>query len=315
VSDEKRVIGRSSPAGHSARPLADALTPLPKAADTTLANALDTQRRLTGAVGAALMTVDPVGAVRLGELLPRRQPGSATPPWAAAAMAVVRDVKKPVGSWMAPLDDGSGVDAEQRPHLIFIPLRSAGADMMVAAYLIPKAEPATLRGVRQRLELTSGLFGLHELRRQIVVRDERMQRIRLAMEVLDAVNQQDRFRGAVMALCNEIASQWSAERVTIGLLNGRYVKACAISHTERFDRKMQLVQDIEGAMEECLDQEIEITHPRPDEATFVTRATEDLSRRHGPVASVSLPLWRHREPVGVLLVERAAEEPPTRDDI
>ena len=71
----------------------------------------------------------------------------------------------------------------------------------------------------------------------------------------------DRFAGAAMTFCNEIAARWQADRVGLGFLKGRYVQLKALSHTEKFSRKMKLVQDIEAAMEECLDQDVEIIYP------------------------------------------------------
>jgi len=124
-----------------------------------------------------------------------------------------------------------------------------------------------------------------------------------------AMDEQSRFRGCAMAVCNEIAARWDCDRVSLGLLKGRYVRIEGLSHTEKFTRKMQLVQDIESAMEECLDQDIEILHPAPPEASFVNRATGELSVRHGPTMILSLPLRRGDEPVGVLTVERAPNHP------
>ena len=74
-----------------------------------------------------------------------------------------------------------------------------------------------------------------------------------------------------MAFCNEIAAQWQCERVSLGFLKGRYVQLKAMSHTEDFSRKMKVVQDIESAMEECLDQDTEILVPAPKES-----ASKDL---------------------------------------
>src|SRR4051794_31999022 len=104
-----------------------------------------------------------------------------------------------------------------------------------------------------------------------------LDRLRTAMETLSAVNAPANFMAAAMALCNELASRSKAERVGIGFLRGRYVRLKALSHTEKITRNMQLVQDIEGAMEECLDQDVEVIFPPPKDATFVYRATEILA--------------------------------------
>jgi biotin carboxyl carrier protein len=112
-----------------------------------------------------------------------------------------------------------------------------------------------------------------------------------------------------MGLCNEVAARWQADRVGIGFLKGRYVHLKAMSHTEKFSRKMKIVQDIESAMEECLDQDIEVLYPTPEGATFVSRAAGELSSRHGPTNIVAMPMRRDGEAVAVLLVERPADRP------
>jgi len=144
------------------------------------------------------------------------------------------------------------------------------------------------------------------------------------METLSAVNRQNRFISTAMALCNEVASQWQCERVSIGFLKGRYVQLRAMSHTEDFSRKMKIVQDIESAMEECLDQDCEVLYPpaligkTPEqisssknepisagqEVTYISRAAGELSRRHGPLAVLSLPLRQDGEVRAVLTLER-----------
>ena len=75
------------------------------------------------------------------------------------------------------------------------------------------------------------------------------------------------FAAAAMGFCNELASRWNCDRTALGVLKGRYVHLKGLSHTEKFSRKMQLAQSIEAAMEECLDQDIEVMHPPDPEAT------------------------------------------------
>src|SRR6185312_16277088 len=107
-----------------------------------------------------------------------------------------------------------------------------------------------------------------------------LERLKTAFETLAAVNAPAKFVAAAMALCNELASRFKAERVGVGFLKGRYVRLRALSHTEKITRHMQLVQDIEASMEECLDQDVEIIFPPPKDASFVYRETEKLSAKH-----------------------------------
>jgi biotin carboxyl carrier protein len=88
----------------------------------------------------------------------------------------------------------------------------------------------------------------------------------------------------------------------------------ALSHTEKFSRKQKMVQDIESAMEECLDQDIEIIYPQADDASYVYRSAQELSNKHGPSVVLCLPLRQAGEVTGVLALERPIDQPVTLED-
>jgi transcriptional regulator with GAF, ATPase, and Fis domain len=142
-----------------------------------------------------------------------------------------------------------------------------------------------------------------------------LERLKQAMEILSAVNRENKFTGAAMAFCNEVAAQWQCERASVGFLKGRYVQIKAMSHTEDFSKKMKVIQDIESAMEECLDQDVEILSPTPKESTYISRATDELSKRYGPLAVLSLPLRRNDKVIAVLTLERSANKAFSLDEI
>ncbi len=135
-------------------------------------------------------------------------------------------------------------------------------------------------------------------------------RLAPALSLASAVNDHERFVAAAMAMCNELAASFACERVSIGLLAGRYVHLAAMSHTEKFSRKMRMVQLIEAAMEECVDQDIEVVIPSPASAQFVCRSARELSDRGTPrLAVLSLPLRRDGKVLGAVCVERAGDMP------
>jgi multidrug efflux pump subunit AcrA (membrane-fusion protein) len=131
-----------------------------------------------------------------------------------------------------------------------------------------------------------------------------------ALAMTSVVNDHEHFLAAAMAFCNELAARFACERVSLGLLRGRYVQLAAMSHTEKFSRKMQMVQLIEAVMEECLDQDIEVLVPPPPSAEFVCRSARELSDRGTPrLAVLSLPLRRDGKVHGAVCVERAGDLP------
>lgn len=74
-------------------------------------------------------------------------------------------------------------------------------------------------------------------------------------------------------------------------------------------RRTDLVQNLEAAMEECLDQDLEIIHPASLEATFVSRAAAELSRRYGPGTVACIPLRHDGVPAAAIVLERTADRP------
>lgn len=130
-----------------------------------------------------------------------------------------------------------------------------------------------------------------------------------ATALLCVVNKPTRFMRAAMAFCNELAAQWKCERVSLGLIKGRYMRLKAMSHCEHISRKMQLIQDIESAMEECFDQDIEVTFPTRPDAMVIAKAAAHVSQKHGPSALLSVPLHLDDKIEAVVTFERPVSEP------
>ena len=278
--------------------------------DAFLANLLAVQCRIASARQGAIFQCDAEGRVRILAAYPAPEPDSAPPVWMAlAAEAAGGAIASGQAAVKALHEHGQLYGEPPGRHVVLIPLGTGEQNRGAAAFVIESGDAAVIRSARQRLELTVGMLSLYDMRLALQRRQLDFQRLRAAMEILSTVNEQQRFAGAVMALCNEAASRWECQRVSLGFLEGRYVRAKAMSHTEKFSRKMKLVQAVEAAAEECLDQDVELVHPAPPDTTNVTRATTELGTRHGPHAVVSLPLRRRGSPVAVMTLERAAERP------
>jgi GAF domain-containing protein len=231
------------------------------------------------------------------------------PEWLNAAAQLGRDsiqANRPIaGAW----------PQQTERHILALPFKLAELPSGAIVFLIHARDEATVRAVRERIEMGLSLLTLSESRQALQKREVDFRRLHRAMETLSAVNRHRRFGSTAMALCNEAAAQWRCDRVSLGVLKGRYVQVKAMSHTENFSRKMQVVQDLESAMEECLDQDCEVIHPVSPDATYIGRQTAEFSKRHGPLAIASLPI-RHAEKVwGVLTLERPADQPFTMDEV
>ncbi len=281
-----------------------------------LSNLLAVQCQVGPAEGGAILRAAKERGAEVLAVYPALEKGAPAPVWLATAaeacgQAVAAGVTatKPVHS----PGDLYGQPAER--HLVLVPLRGDRSVRGVAAFLIEGRDAAVLAGIRERLELTVGLLSLYEMRLLLQRRQLDLRRLRAAMETLASVNAQERFAGLAMSLCNEVAARWDCDRVSVGFLKGRYVHLRAMSHTEKFTRKMKVVQDIEAAMEECLDQDVEILCPAPPDATYVCRASAEVTRHHGSGTVLSLPLRRAGTAQAVLMLERPADQPFTVEEV
>ncbi len=290
--------------------LIDALVRFDGPPEQFLTNLLAVQCRIAAASAGAILRPGPQGRPELVAVFPPLRPGETAPVWLAEAVesapAVATSGRTAVKPLVAP-DELYGQPSSR--HIALLPLRGERQVRGLAAFLLEGRDAQSVEVSRERLEITISLLSLYEMRLTLQRRQSDMRRLRLGLETLTAVHEQPRFLSASMALCNEVASRWSADRVSLGFLKGRSVHLKAASHTEKFSRKMQLVQDIESAMEECLDQDVEVLYPAGPDSTTVNRTTGELATKHGPMTVVSLPLRRNGEPVGVLTVERAADQP------
>jgi len=281
-----------------------------------LASLLAVQCQVAPAGAGAILRAGEERGPEVLAVYPPLPKGAQAPLWLAQAAEVVPQVMRDGETAVRPVHGAQDLYGQPaRQQLVMVPLRGERAARGVAAFVVPVQADAALAAVRERLELTVGLLSLYEMRLLLQRREADLGRLRTAMETLAAAGAHDRFKGLAMALVNEIATRWQADRVSVGFLKGRYVHLTATSHTEKFSRKMQLVQDIEAAMEECLDQDIEVLHPAPQEAAQVARAAGELARRHGAGHVLSLPLRRGGEPVAVLTLERPAEAPFATDEV
>lgn len=280
-----------------------------------LAAMLQVQCKIAPSEGGTILRHTGSGKVDVLGVYPPLAPNAPAPAWLTKAVEVSLAVQGK-DTVTKPLPDlGSGLyETTPSNHLILLPLRSGGITGF-EAFLVNSNNPAIIARARERLELTTSLLSLYEMRQTLARRNVDLERLRESMEVLASLNEHSRIKAAGMALCNEVASRWLSERVSLGFLHGRYVKVAAMSHTEKFTRKMKLVQDIESSMEECLDQDIEVIHPPAAGAAYVCRAANDLSNRHGPTTVLSLPLRREGKVIGVITVERAIDKPFSIDEV
>ncbi len=127
-----------------------------------------------------------------------------------------------------------------------------------------------------------------------------------SIDVITLLNAEKKFLGGSIALCNAVEARYQCDRVSLGWLEGGYVRLQSISRTERFDKNMAAVKALELMMEECLDQDEEIVVPAPERATFVWRDHEKFSQQNSAGNICSIPIRVDGKPTAVLTCERQA---------
>lgn len=207
------------------------------------------------------------------------------------------------------------LQGSDRMHIILLPLDMQKRGRVLETFLVKTANKTALDSTRQLLQITGGLVSLTHHHLSQHRKEGGLKKLHQAMEMLSAANRHNRFTSVAMSVCNELVAQWKCERVSLGFLKGRYVRVKAISHTENFSRKMRLVQDIEAAMEECLDQDCEVLFPASEEATCVNRAAEEFSSQHSQACILSVPLRYEGDPKAVVTLERPSETPFTPEEV
>jgi hypothetical protein len=196
-------------------------------------------------------------------------------------------------------------NAEAETQFCLVTLLRADANVVAVSAVITRC--INLERAKQRLvsmQLVAGYFELFTLRRVAEQSKTIAETHQHAMQLSTAVATAEGFESAAMNLCNELATRAGATRVSLGWLKGRNIKVRALSHTEEFDKKQELIVLLEKVMEECFDQDQVVQYdPNGQSSDNVTRNAQALSRNQGGHGVLSLPLRKREEIVGVVTLE------------
>ena len=245
-------------------------------------------------------------AVNLKPVAHVRPDGAAEDVRAAALEAFAQIVKPCVGA----LKDGAllieGPTGESEQQFCLVTLLRNDTEIVAVSAVITRARD--VERAQQRLvsmQLVAGYFDMYMLKRASEAARTTALSHQNVLQMATAAATGTGFKHSATALCNELQSRTGAFRVSLGWLKGHDIRLKAMSHTEQFDKKQEVVTVLERAMDECADQE-EIVAYDPDNSAaspHVTRDAAILSRREGNLVVVSVPLRRQSEIIGVLTLE------------
>ncbi len=207
---------------------------------------------------------------------------------------------------------GAAPDADTWNLAVRLDLAPA-AEAAVAVFRVERTPAAAAGDALAALRLYAGHAAVYQLRRHLDQARRDTQHYASVLDLMVLLGTERRFAAAAMALCNELASRHHCDRVSLGWLDRPYIRVRAISHVERFERKMNIVQALEAAMEECLDQDDELLWPAPEGSATVTRDLEQVAAGQGGASLCAVPLRAAGRPCAVLLAER--RQPFAEDEV
>lgn len=179
-------------------------------------------------------------------------------------------------------------------------------DEAVLLGLLEGASSAQAREALLRLGMAADTPQVYQLGQAARQARGDVEKLATVLDLLVPVNESRHFLAGALAFCNGLVTRLGCERASLGWLEGGYIRLCAMSRTEKFDRNMAAAQSLEAAMEECLDQDEEIVWPVPAGATTVARDHERFASDQKIGHLCSLPLRFDGKPVAVLTCERQA---------
>ena len=123
-------------------------------------------------------------------------------------------------------------------------------------------------------------------------------------EVAQNVLECEKFKTAALALVGGLCDKYHAERVSLGWVKHDYVVLKSISHTDHFEKKMQVVKDLEGIMEEAFEQDAAIVYPAPEDNVLSIREHEGYSQAYHSKYILSVPVRKGEDCIAIITCER-----------
>lgn len=292
---------------------------------TFLIQLLHLQCAVVGAMGGAVFISG--GASRKPTLFAQHQPATETadvlvPPVLARMERLAGELCIAEGDARTPqgrMDtvsiaraQGALYGEEVRHRLIAAPLTAEGRIEGACVLALKSRGNTGDEEALRALMLSVAHFEAYLWKQQAYAEAQRTLMLRETLELLDT-SQQGQSAGTMGAImCNELQRRFGCTRVSIGLVQRHLIRLSAVTGADDVDRNAAAVQALEESMEECAAQDAEIIYPPLPEHEHdpaqrrVTRAHDELSRKFGPSAVLSLPLRVEGDLVGVVVLERPA---------
>jgi len=268
---------------------------------------LENTARLVGAVfGLLLVKMKEGEAWKAFAVWPGKSPEFSRNPAVTEKIEAVAEACSTNGSGQEKTGKMQGLKGEGTVLGVRLDLEEEGRTT-AAVLLLDSPSGPRIEEALTRLKLVANAPTVYQLRRLVQQAKLDVVQFAEALDFMVLLNGEKKFMAAAMTFCNELASRYRCERMSLGWIKGQYVRVQAISHMERFEKKMDAVQALETAMEEALDQDEEILLPRPEGKQFVIRDHEAFAKEYGSSHLLSIPIRLDDAAVGVATCERTSE--------
>ncbi len=127
-----------------------------------------------------------------------------------------------------------------------------------------------------------------------------------ALDLALVVGAQEKFTSAALSVCNELAARFECDRVSLGWQDDSILRLRAISQSDKFDARSNIVRQSEAAMEEAFDQDEILLLPLAESSNAIVREHEEYGRQAAVKYLCSVPIRAQKSVRGVWLIERAS---------
>jgi len=201
-------------------------------------------------------------------------------------------------------------DTTLEPYHIAYPLEVSGKVHGVIVLGVDLRSRDEVQSIMRKLHWGAGWLEVMLLQSDMSKSTGTIERLQKLLDMVTAVVEHQQFHQAAMSFVNMMATSLACDRVSLGFMNGNYIKICAISHSAEFGKDMNLVRAIESAMDEAVDQVSVIVYPVQDDTLpLVTRVHKELSMKHGSGSICTIPMSEEERFFGGITLERPADRP------
>ena len=200
---------------------------------------------------------------------------------------------------------------EQGGHWLVAPVREpSGRVIQLVAELGAAIDD---EGV-QRLTLTAeAAVAAFDARLRADLQSKSHDQLSKVLDVGLLVGEAPHFDEGAIRLCNEVAHQLKAMRVSVGWKHNEKIKLVATNHGGRMRNDTEMAGALARVMEEAMLEDAEVGCPALGDSG-ISQQHRSYSESQGNCHLLSLPLRSEKEVVGVLTIEHANEAEPVRQE-